>query len=207
MTGSYDPTVFNTYTLDDAKAIILTPEAGMTTEDRWRRETDDLEARLFIRHDARGARWLDYGCGIGRMSKVLLRYAEAVVGADISPAMLDLAKNYVNDPVRFFTTTPDRLSAGQPHAYDGIIAFWVLQHVKDPEIDIRRLWRALKPDGRLYVLNRRNRCVPVVGGWHDDGKDIAAELNRGFFQRRVFEQLGPPVYEPGSEFSIWERVG
>ena len=39
---SYAPQIFHTGNVEDAKKIILTPEAGMSTEDRWKNETPYL---------------------------------------------------------------------------------------------------------------------------------------------------------------------
>ena len=42
----YCPQVFDQPDLADAKAIILTPEAGLTTDERWERETAFLRPFL-----------------------------------------------------------------------------------------------------------------------------------------------------------------
>lgn len=65
----YNPGVFETPDIEAAKAIILTPEIGTTTEERWRLETPYLIGQMLERQ-AIGANWLviDYGCCIGRLS-------------------------------------------------------------------------------------------------------------------------------------------
>ena len=55
---------------------------------------DAMRARLLARlpDDLSGARVLDAGCGTGAMSEALALRGAEVVGADISPALLDVAR-------------------------------------------------------------------------------------------------------------------
>ena len=55
---------------------------------------DAMRAKLLARlpDDLSGARVLDAGCGTGAMSEALARRGAEVVGADISPALLDVAR-------------------------------------------------------------------------------------------------------------------
>ena len=96
MSRIYDASVFDVANVDEAKRIILTPE-NSTTEERWQVETPYLAA-LITEHLPidRGTLLLDYGCGIGRMSKALIERKRCkVVGADISASMRALAGAYV----------------------------------------------------------------------------------------------------------------
>ena len=67
----YCPQVFDQPDLADAKAIILTPEAGLTTDERWERETAFL--RPFLEALPAGLA-IDYGCGIGRLPEAAADY-------------------------------------------------------------------------------------------------------------------------------------
>jgi len=106
---TYDPTVFNVASERQAKDIILTPEAGMTPDERWEKETPDVFQRMvgFLEPptDAPSV-ILDWGCGIGRLAKPLCEWGVHVVGVDISPDMRRLARYYVGDEERFRVVAP-----------------------------------------------------------------------------------------------------
>src|SRR5262249_33707894 len=106
---TYDPSIFDVTTLEDAMRIILTPEDS-TTEQRWATETPyltDLVSRCFELSPT--SLVLDYGCGLGRMAKALIaRHGCHVVGVDISRNMRSMAAAYV-DSDRFFACPPAML--------------------------------------------------------------------------------------------------
>src|SRR5262249_29871734 len=93
---TYNPEIFSVRNVREPKALILTAETS-TTDARWEQETPLLcgliDARAKIGPETVV---LDYGCGIGRMSKALIeRYGCRVIGVDISPSMRALAVEYV----------------------------------------------------------------------------------------------------------------
>ena len=122
---------------------------------------------------------IDYGCGIGRIAKELIkRYGCYVVGVDISQNMRALAVGYVQSN-RFFACSPEILDAliERGFAADVAVAVWVLQHCVIPSDDVERIHRALTPEGKLFVLNNIYRAVPTKeADWVNDGIDIKALL-------------------------------
>lgn len=179
----YNPAVFNVGDIQHAKSIILTKEGARSTEERWRTETPYLmsliDQHLGISSDSVV---LDYGCGIGRMSKALIeKYGCRVVGVDISPSMRALAAAYVSSD-KFFSCAPEMLSLGIK--FDEAIAVWVLQHCYQVEDDITRIYKSLNPGSGFFVVNDHNRLVPtkINGGWINDGKDVKEILAKSFFE-------------------------
>src|SRR5215467_10909625 len=92
----YDPSIFlDVNNVDDAVKVILTPEAGMTSQHRWKTEAPYLMG-LMEKYIPAGQCVLDYGCGIGRLSKPLVeKHNCKVIGVDISPNMRALAASCV----------------------------------------------------------------------------------------------------------------
>jgi Methylase involved in ubiquinone/menaquinone biosynthesis len=174
--ATYSPAIYNVGTIEQAKRIILTPEDA-STEQRWKRETPYLLSLIekSIAID-KNSMVLDYGCGIGRMSKALIeRFGCWVVGVDISPSMRELAYSYVSSD-QFLVCAPDS-TVMTGNNFDLALAIWVLQHCCDPSEDIARIRDALKPDGDLFVVNDRRRIVPCKEvTWFNDGKDVAQML-------------------------------
>jgi len=217
MTGAYEPRVFDVASLAQAKRVILTDEAS-TSDERWLKETPYL-AELASRQLRLGphALLLDYGCGVGRLAKALIeRHGCRVVGIDISASMRALAVSYVGSD-RFFACAPAMLDtlAERGLAADAALSVWVLQHCERPADDIARLHRALRPGGALFVVNNRQRAVPMLlrrldatgarpeGRWVDDGIDIKAELARRFALREE-GRLAPESVAPNlPDLAYW----
>ena len=187
MQPTYFPGIFNVNDIPQAMRIILTPEQGSSTDERWKIETPYV-ANLI--HDSLAITnetiIVDYGCGIGRMAKELItRHGCRVVGVDISPSMRALAVIYVQSD-RFFACSPLMLDAMtiRGFRFDAAISIWVLQHCYQPGDDVARIRNSLKADGRLFVLNNIDRVVPTVESdkfnWATDNIDIKSMLTREF---------------------------
>ncbi len=212
---TYDVSPFEVPDAQHARAIILTPTPeGLGTDARWERETDYLTDLIIdCCRISPGSTVLDYGCGIGRLSKPLVKHGARVTGVDTSGHMLALARQYVDDD-RFCAMSPaalDHIVREEGAQFDAAIAVWVLQHVKYPLDDILRIAEALKcgvsdtqPNGRLFVVNEKQRCVPTKElGWIDDGIDIRKEL-ASLFTCFVEGKLMPSkVGEATSKSAFW----
>lgn len=188
----YSPAVFDVGTIEQAKQIILTPQAGLTTNQRWESETPYLLDLIDKNCDvSENSVVLDYGCGIGRMSKALIdKYNCRVVGADISPSMRALAAAYVSSD-KFFACAPSVLDWSKIN-FDLALAVWVLQHCFDVGADVSRIRSRMTPEGELFVVNDKRRIVPSDRGWVSDGKDVHHILD-GSFPENVTGELDPVI--------------
>jgi 2-polyprenyl-3-methyl-5-hydroxy-6-metoxy-1,4-benzoquinol methylase len=180
---TYHPEIFDTATPEQARQIILTGE-GSTTEDRWRIETPYVAGLIAsgMTLDANSV-VIDYGCGIGRLSKELIaRHGCRVIGVDISAKMLAMAVDYVQSD-RFLPLAPAMLDGLVAKGFraDAAISIWVLQHCLKPAVDIERIDRAVAAQGTIFVLNNIYRAVPTrEADWANDGIDIKATLAKHF---------------------------
>ena len=173
----YNPGIFSVNTIDDAKRIILTKESQDGSEERWRKETPVIMNMLKNGWNlGAGTVVVDYGCGIGRISKELCNLGCHVIGVDISPEMRKLAMEYVDNIERFLVVSPeqfeDMISRGFQADY--ACAIWVLQHCLKPEEDLNRIKNSLKWQGELFVVNNKfSRAVPVKDKvWQNDDINI-----------------------------------
>lgn len=120
-------------------------------------------------------RALDFGCGVGRLTRALAPHFQNVVGIDISQSMLRQAEALNPLPnCRFLLNSSDSLPfpTGQ---FDLIYTALVLQHVPDKESIrhyIAEFVRVLKTDGLLVMqlpnrvpLRRRLQARPRVYQW------------------------------------------
>ena len=202
--ATYDPSIFEVQTIEDARKIILTDEQALKTDDRWVRETPYLVDLIgqAVPMSAETT-MLDYGCGIGRLSEALLsRFGCRSVGVDISASMRAYA-SYLQPSPRFFTCAPDMLDTLTP-GFDLALCIWVLQHCLNPADEIAKIKSLLKPGGFFFVVNEAGRAVPTrERGWVHDGVDVRRLLHDNF--QPVHEaRLDPAVVsEPVSQRTFW----
>ena len=179
---TYKPEIFNVKNLEQAKAIILTPDTS-TTEQRWQHETPIVASLLAqgLKLE-RGQLVLDYGCGVGRLARELIaKHQCGVVGVDISLSMIQLAPGYVASNA--FAAMPPLLLdllVTRGLQFDTAYAVWVIQHCLKPQEDLTRIASALKPGGIFQMFNCINRCIPTDKGWANDGIDLVPILKSLF---------------------------
>ncbi|MDH3611074.1 MAG: class I SAM-dependent methyltransferase [Nitrosopumilus sp.] len=147
--------------LDPLWAIISVPEKQYK---KWDIEeffkTGEIEIeRLFTIINKLGNpknyhRALDFGCGVGRLTRALSKKFEESIGVDISSKMISLANemnsSYVN--CKFQLNENSNLKIFENDYFDLIYSIIVLQHISDPEITksyISEFVRILNKDGLL----------------------------------------------------------
>lgn len=111
---------------------------------------------LIARH-VRGGRALDFGCGAGRSTRFLKGLGFEVVGVDVSPAMLDRARE--RDPdgrYELIAEGPDGLADVAPAgSLDLVFCAYPFDNIPGRANRARilgALARLLKPDGRTIVI-------------------------------------------------------
>jgi SAM-dependent methyltransferase len=192
-TAVYYPEFFDTRDIESARAVILADEGlGVGTDERWEIETPyTMELIDQSISPTQDMAILDYGCGIGRLSKTLINtYGCQVIGVDTSRQMREMALTYV-DSMRFSVYSPDEFD-GQIASgvlMDAAISVWVLQHCFAPADDIDRIRRGLASDGRFFVLNMPQRAIPAIVNdvpgnpefiWGTDSVDVQQLLLSSF---------------------------
>ena len=129
---------------------------------------------------------LDFGCGVGRISKDLVDLGCEVVGMDFSIPMLMAAINYVDN--KYFTpliNTPVLPFVIKPE-FDLVICSFVLQHTEDPVKEIKFIKSVMKGDATLVLVNEPYRLVPTGMDenrfviWEDDKIDIDQKASEQF---------------------------
>ncbi len=107
-------------------------------------------------------RALDFGCGVGRLSQALAAHFDEVVGVDIAPSMIELAKKYNRQGGRctFVLNESDDLELFDDGLFDFIYSSITLQHI-EPRYSknyIREFLRLIRPRG---VIVFQLPCAPA----------------------------------------------
>jgi SAM-dependent methyltransferase len=99
---------------------------------------------------------LDFGCGIGRLTRPLGEHLDEVIGLDVSPSMIELAKRYHRDFGRltFSIHQTKNLESFAGGSFDTVCCLLVLQHLQSDEAIgsyIQEFIRVLAPGGMLLL--------------------------------------------------------
>lgn len=137
----------------------------------------------------------DLGCGTGQLTESLAPFVNRVIAVDDSSAMLSAARRRVasmqNVEVKNGRLESLPIDDG---TLDAALLFLVLHYVPEPEAAIAEARRALKPGGRLLIVD----MMP------HDREDLLHEMGhvwRGFSEEQIasmFEAAGfsSPRYHP-----------
>lgn len=183
--NSYYKKTFDPQSLEHAKDICLSP--NVNDPNKFENETNFLIDFLKKENLLPSSNILDFGCGVGRISKVLVdNFDCSVVGFDISRIMLNYATMYVNNDKFTPILYNKDLDFKNKPKFNLIIASLVLQHSEDPIFDIDFISKVLDDNGTIVLINENTRYVPagldnngyVI--WHDDKIDILQEMTKRF---------------------------
>jgi SAM-dependent methyltransferase len=117
-------------------------------------------------------RALDFGCGVGRLTRAMAAHFSTTVGVDISEVMVARARAlHADEPGCAFEVIPDQgLTSWPDRSFDFLYSRIVLQHIPDVRVTkarIRELLRLLATDGLLVFqvpaaipLRRRVQARP-----------------------------------------------
>ncbi|HEX8829618.1 MAG TPA: metalloregulator ArsR/SmtB family transcription factor [Longimicrobium sp.] len=137
----------------------------------------------------------DLGCGTGRLAAALAPFVERVVAVDASAAMLEAAR------ARLGTAANVEVRAGELEALpvadgelDAAVASLVLHYLADPAAALAEAFRALRPGGRLVV-------VDMMPHDRDEFRHTMGHVWQGFGAEQMERWLcaagfAPPRYVP-----------
>jgi 2-polyprenyl-3-methyl-5-hydroxy-6-metoxy-1,4-benzoquinol methylase len=100
-------------------------------------------------------RLLEIGCGAGTFLRMAQKHFEV---AGIDSSSYAIRNNCVPSDCRL-TLGDIEQSRLEPETYDVVVAFNVLEHLNRPADTIRKIFRALKPDGFFFGSVPNNRGI------------------------------------------------
>jgi SAM-dependent methyltransferase len=101
-----------------------------------------------------GLRVLELGCGRGDLTLELLRRRAEVVAVDVSPAMVEMARERAPDAT--FLVAPVEATGLESHSFDRVVGKWILHHA-DVAQTAREVARVLRPGGSAAFFENHDR--------------------------------------------------
>ncbi len=130
---------------------------------------------------------LDYGCGTGLVGVFLLPHVRSVVGADSSPAMLQVLDDKIRaNGLRHIRTEKLDLERDPVHdsRYHLIVSSMVTHHVADVDSLLAAFRRMLHPGGFLAIAD-----LDVEPGLFHSPEAVESVHHHGFDRGRLKERL------------------
>jgi SAM-dependent methyltransferase len=142
-------------------AVLSEPEvrfSGWDMDEFFRHGSEQIERTMTAASDLglpkRRGSVLDFGCGVGRLSRELSGRFERYVGVDISAGMVERAQELNRDFANCTYLVNDRpdLSRFEDGEFDTVVTFIVLQHIPDRDLIrgyLAEFARVLAPGGLI----------------------------------------------------------
>lgn len=122
--------------------------------------------RLVGENNFSGKKVLDLGCGDGRVSAELVKLGANVVGYDVDPVAIELAKQNGLDGQ--IVDLENKLAIDSD-TVDLVLCLDTLEHIYNEDSLVSEIARVLEPDGRVVIsipnhFDIRNRLAFLFGG-------------------------------------------
>ena len=166
---------------------------------------------LALLNPRRGERILDLGCGDGVLTKKIADLGCQVVGVDSSPAFISSARKLGLEVIE-----TNAFDLDLSPVFDAVFSNAALHWMKDADVVIGRVARALRPGGRFVAemggdgcvktihsalineLDRRGYDGPAANPWYfPTVEDYGARLVAAGFDVRYIELIPRPTPLPG----------
>jgi ubiquinone/menaquinone biosynthesis C-methylase UbiE len=122
-------------------------------------------------------RVLDLACGQGYFTREAKKFADTVIGADISKELVSKARAQTPGTT-FYAAPASKLSFAKDHEFDAVLCVLALQNMEDLSPVFKEVKRVLKPGGRfVFVLNHPAFRVLKRSSWGFD-EEAKAQYRR-----------------------------
>jgi trans-aconitate methyltransferase len=137
-----------------------------------------------------GERILDIGCGTGHLTQQIADSGARVLGVDRSPAMVNAARNAYPD-LQF--EVADARNLPYQSEFDAVFSNATLHWIREPEMVIQGVWKALRPGGRFVAELGGNGNIQKMQSAFDQALGELQAVSQG--------EINPWYYPSVSEYA------
>jgi SAM-dependent methyltransferase len=144
--------------------------AATTDDGPWNGHLERPALRSLVPGNLDGAVVLDAGCGAGAQAEWLLDQGAEVIGADLSPRMIEEARRRCQGRGRFLVADLAEPLPLEPRSLDGITCSLALHYLRDWSVPLRSFAAALRPGGWAVISLDHPFASPLPsqqGGYFD----------------------------------------
>lgn len=148
---------------------------------------------------------LDFGCGMGRLSKYFSPLVKQIEGTDRAEEMIKVAKNGAPSNVNYLYTPSHELPYADNH-FDKVFTYGVLQHINDEELQkvLAEIYRVMKPGGKFVCLEQTRLESQWFGQVQLHRKVEDYNQLFGAANLKMLE-AEPTLRYPSYSLSLWNR--
>jgi len=125
----------------------------------------------------RGGRVIELGCGYGYLTLELARNGLDVIGVDLSPKSIEIAKKFADEntfkenfgSLKYVCGDILSMDLGE-NKFDTVVFFGTLHHIPDIDLVLSKVHKALKSGGNLIV------CEPIRDNFTKKSAEFTAIL-------------------------------
>ena len=119
-----------------------------------------------------GTRLLDLACGNGYFSREFFKQGASVIGVDIAPELIDLAKKQSPKEIEYHAAPADKLPFIKDESIDVILISLAIQNIANVKEVMAEANRVLVKGGRMIiVMNHPAFRVPQASFWGFDDRN------------------------------------
>lgn len=137
---------------------------------------------LALRKDER---LVDVACGQGFFTRAFVGAGARAQGADISPSLIQLAKENAPAGISFHVALAHKLSFAKDSSADTVTIVMAMQNIENPGDVLKECSRVLRPGGRIViVMNHPAFRVPKRSDWgYDEKADVQYRRIDGYMSQ------------------------
>ena len=128
---------------------------------------------------------LEVGCGEGRGIDVLKKKARSFTAVDKIKTVIEKLKEK-HSSARFLSMNIPPLSGLEDNAYDLVVSFQVIEHIKDDVSFLKEIYRVMRPGATALLTTPNRRLTLTRNPWHIR-EYVAEELET--IARKIFSEV------------------